>query len=99
MAHAVLTGSVPPRNAILTEPPREIRLQFNARLEGKVTQVTLYRGEMQIAPIEVVPIDKDNWLVVRMPSLDPGVYTLRYKVLAADGHLTEGMVRFTILQP
>lgn len=83
---------------MLAEPPREIRLQFNARIELRVTHATLRRGETPITPIEIVPGDKGNRLTVRIPTLDPGVYTFRYKVLATDGHLTEGVIRFTVLK-
>ncbi|MGH8581980.1 MAG: copper resistance protein CopC [Gammaproteobacteria bacterium] len=29
-----------------------------------------------------------------MPALAPGTFVLRYRVLAADGHITEGVLRF-----
>jgi len=29
-------------------------------------------------------------------TLAPGVYVLRYRVLAVDGHITEGALRFTV---
>jgi methionine-rich copper-binding protein CopC len=35
-------------------------------------------------------------LVIPLRSLVPGTYVVRYRVLAADGHLTEGALRFTI---
>ena len=35
-------------------------------------------------------------LVIPLQPLAPGTYVLRYRVLAADGHLTEGALRFTV---
>jgi methionine-rich copper-binding protein CopC len=35
-------------------------------------------------------------LVVPLSPLAAGTYVVRYRVLAADGHLTEGSLRFTI---
>jgi len=35
-------------------------------------------------------------LVVPLTPLAPGIYIVRYRVLAADGHVTEGALRFTI---
>jgi len=35
-------------------------------------------------------------LIVPLSPLAPGVYIVRYRVLAADGHVTEGALRFTI---
>ncbi len=31
--------------------------------------------------------------------LAPGAYVVRYKVLAVDGHITEGVLRFSVLEP
>ncbi len=35
-------------------------------------------------------------LVYALPDLSPGPYLARWKVLSADGHLTEGAVRFVV---
>jgi len=35
-------------------------------------------------------------LTIPLKPLDPGVYVLRYRVLAVDGHITEGVLRFTV---
>jgi methionine-rich copper-binding protein CopC len=35
-------------------------------------------------------------LVIPLPHLGAGVYVLRYRVLAVDGHITEGVLRFTV---
>ncbi len=35
-------------------------------------------------------------LVYALPDLSPGRYQVRWKVLSADGHLTEGAVRFVV---
>jgi methionine-rich copper-binding protein CopC len=35
-------------------------------------------------------------LEVLLPPLEPGDYLLRYSVLAADGHATQGVLRFSI---
>ena len=35
-------------------------------------------------------------LTIPLQPLVPGVYVLRYRVLAVDGHITEGALRFTV---
>ena len=37
-------------------------------------------------------------LVVPLPPLAAGTYELRYQVLAADGHATQGVLRFRVAQ-
>ena len=40
-----------------------------------------------------------NVLVVALPALTAGHYALKYKVLAADGHVTESVLRFQVTAP
>jgi copper resistance protein C len=35
-------------------------------------------------------------LTIPLEALSPGAYVLRYRVLAVDGHITEGALRFTV---
>ncbi len=47
-----------------------------------------------------LPLTEDpqtNQVIAELPSLKPGVYLIRYKVLARDGHISEGEIRFTVL--
>jgi hypothetical protein len=37
-------------------------------------------------------------VTVDLPPLAAGSYGLRYKVLAADGHVTESLLRFTVAE-
>lgn len=94
-AHAILVASAPPHEAVLDEPPLQATLRFNARLETAVTHVEL-SGTQGTATRLKAGASSGNQLVVELPRLSPGVYTLRYKVLARDGHVTEGSIRFTI---
>jgi methionine-rich copper-binding protein CopC len=36
-------------------------------------------------------------MVIAVPALAAGKYALRYKVLAADGHVTENVLRFEVM--
>ncbi len=38
-------------------------------------------------------------IVLPLAKLRPGAYVVRYKVLAVDGHITEGALRFSVLEP
>ncbi len=94
-AHAILLGSDPVHGAILDESPRTALFRFNAALEQAVTRVYLVDVHQVRTPLR--PIDSSiDRLVVGLPRLSPGVYTIAYKVLARDGHVTEGFIRFTI---
>ena len=97
--HAVLIESNPPNHATLYKAPQTFLLKFNAALEEVITRVYLIDPEKHQTPLEKVAETKSDQVVVRLPPLSPGVYTILYKVLARDGHVTEGRVQFTFLGP
>jgi len=100
-AHAIVLESVPARDAILRKSPPRVMLRFNSKIEKRLSRVTL--GVAGGAPVPT-PIADDgvgedrepDRLVVPLRPLPPGAYVLRYKVLSADGHITEGALRFTV---
>jgi copper resistance protein C len=100
-AHALVLEAEPAAGAKLTEPPRQIYLRFNSKLEKRLSHVTLSteKGQPVPLPIAVNGSEKPDRLVLPLAPLTPGAYVVRYKVLAADGHITEGALRFSVLEP
>ena len=94
-AHAILLGSDPVHGAILDASPLRVEFRFNAAIEQAVTRVDLLDLNKTATPLRTVESGIDR-VVVALPRLSPGVYTVVYKVLARDGHVTEGFIRFTI---
>jgi copper resistance protein C len=47
-------------------------------------------------PAEIARGKKPGELLIQIPPLDPGEYAIKYKVFAADGHLTEATLRFHV---
>ena len=98
-SHAVLIDSIPPHKATLDEAPKTAILKFNAALEHVITKVFLIDQNKEETTLEKVEESQADRIVVEVPPLSPGVYTILYKVLARDGHVTEGSIRFTLRQP
>ena len=100
-AHAIILESEPAAGAKLVEPPRSIYLRFNSRLEKRLSHVTLTASDGRPVPLAVAADgrEKADRFVLPLGVLRPGAYVIRYKVLAADGHITEGALRFTVLEP
>lgn len=97
-AHAIVVESVPKNGAVLQDPPKEVVLRFNSKLEKSLTRVELVVGENTPLPVTIpVDVDPPERLVIPLPSLTPNHYTLRYKVTASDGHRTLGALRFTVV--
>ena len=96
-SHGILLESSPTHGSVLRTSPNRIVLHFNAILEPSITQVNLVDLDADRTPLGVMKMSSKNTVVARIPPLQPGVYNVRYKVLATDGHVTEGSIRFTII--
>ena len=100
-AHAIVLESVPAPGAVLARAPERVILRFNSKIEKRLTRVTLANSD---GVSRLVSIASDgpggdrepDRIVIPLPALPPGRFVIRYKVLSADGHITEGAVRFTV---
>lgn len=98
-AHAALVRSEPARRATLSKAPTQIRLWFNERLEPAYASIKLYAedGAKQIDTTNAAVDAADpKLLVLELPPLAPGQYTVKYRVLSVDGHTVDYGYTFTI---
>lgn len=96
-AHAVITSSSIGDKPVAAGKPTEVRLQFNSAIETSHSTVSLVGADGKASPLTLVPGEqKPGLLVVALPALEAGSYALRYRVLAADGHLSENVLRFRV---
>ena len=98
LAHAALVKSEPARRATLSKPPPQIRLWFNERPEPAYAKVTLFKDETTVIEHAPARVDKDDrkLLIVDLPVLAPGNYTVKYRVLSVDGHTVDYGYTFSV---
>ena len=97
--HAIVLESSPVHDAVLERSPERVTLRFNSKIEKRFTRITLAAGERPPAPVALPGADdasRPDRVVIPLGPLAPGIYVLRYRVLAVDGHITEGALRFTV---
>lgn len=95
-AHAILVRSSLADAPVGPDAPTAITLRFNAGIEVKLSRVVLLDAEHAEHPLAVQPGAKAGEMVIQVPALGPGAYGLKYRVMAADGHLTDGTLRFSV---
>jgi methionine-rich copper-binding protein CopC len=97
-AHAIVLESEPSADAVLERAPERVVLRFNSKIEKRLSRVTLAAGRGEAQPLALADTSdrEPDRLVVPLRPLVPGKYVVRYKVLSADGHITEGLLRFTV---
>jgi methionine-rich copper-binding protein CopC len=100
--HAVIVKSSPADQEVLTRAPEAMMLRFNVKIEKAFAQASLWSAQDRL---RILSIPESNFaldaspadLYIPLPSLlAPGPYQVRYKILAVDGHTTEGVVRFVV---
>jgi methionine-rich copper-binding protein CopC len=99
LAHAIILEASP-RHEESGSSPKRLVLRFNSRLEKPLCSVQLVGPRQKtIALLRQDPDTPADTLAYTLPPLEPGAYQARWKVMAADGHVTEGIVLFTVTAP
>ncbi|BBL74509.1 copper resistance CopC family protein [Methylomagnum ishizawai] len=97
-AHAVVTESSLTKEPIKPHHAATVALFFNSNVELKLSRVFLVSAGDVYHPVEISKGKKPGELHIKLPALDPGDYAIKYKVFAADGHLTENAIRFHVAE-
>jgi methionine-rich copper-binding protein CopC len=96
--HAELVRSTPARRAVLLTGPTRVRLWFSEPVEAAFSRLSVWdarNSQVDLQDPQVDPGDPKQ-LSVGVPSLEPGTYTVRFRVLSIDGHVVESQFPFTI---
>jgi len=95
-AHAVVVKAQPTLDQQVAAGPLAIRLEFNSRIDKERSKLELTAPDG--AKTEI-PLDQDgapNVVTATTAALPAGAYSLRWQVLAIDGHITRGDIPFTV---
>lgn len=95
-SHAVITRSSLQNQPIKANQASKVSLIFNSDIETALSTIQLVSKGDRKEPVEFTRGRGRGEIVVDLPPLPPGEYALQYKVFAADGHLTEDIVKFVI---
>ena len=98
-AHATLLRSDPVDGATLDKAPTQINLWFDEAISPKFSSMQLFDADSQLIPVRSIQTDPtdSSALIVALPELSDGVYTILWKVLSeTDGHFSQGLVVFGI---
>jgi hypothetical protein len=95
-AHAFLDRALPGAGATVP-PPSELRLTFTEAVEPSFSSVTLQAQDGARIPTAAPKAAEDGQqLVLALPPLSAGTYTVTWHVTSVDTHKTEGRFQFTV---
>jgi methionine-rich copper-binding protein CopC len=92
----LLLESLPRPDESVPPSVSRVVLRFNSRIEKSLSRAAVSVGNGRRVPLRVTTDGKPDQLVVEFPPLTPGSYTLEWRVLSADGHLTRGSFPFRV---
>lgn len=94
-AHAILLSSTPPAGSTVAAGPVTFTFRFNSRVDRARSLLRLTRPDKSQVALPIGEGGPPDTLETRT-DLAPGTYTIRWQVLAVDGHVTRGDVVFVV---
>lgn len=96
-AHAFPEAEQPLVGSTVTSPPAQVWIRFDAPVEPAFSKLEVFDGSGQNDDDQRPQLGADRrTLTVRLKPLKPGDYTVKWRVVAEDGHATEGSYTFTV---
>ena len=97
-AHAYPTHEAPGAGSTVTDPQKEVAIDFDDGLEPAFSSITVTdaQGKSVTSGKAVVAPSNRKHMSVGLNTLTPGVYTVAWVAVADDGHRTQGHYTFTV---
>ena len=100
-AHAHLERAAPATGSAVRGSPPRLELWFTERLEPAFSKVQVFdrngkqvdKGDAEVDRAEA------KLLRVSLPTLAPGTYRVRWRVLSVDTHVSKGDFTFNVVAP
>jgi methionine-rich copper-binding protein CopC len=95
-AHALLESVTPKAGSTVQGPEVALLLHFNTKIDNARSRLELLTPDKKTVVLKIEPSEKAGDVVSHARDLKQGSYTLRWQVLAIDGHITRGDVPFVV---
>jgi len=97
--HAVVTHNSLKLKPVPVNQASQVELSFNSKVELDLSEVFLVSAGDKMTTITATLGDKPGQVLLNLPALAPGEYAIKLKIFAADGHLSEDLLRFFVKEP
>jgi methionine-rich copper-binding protein CopC len=95
-AHDVLVSTQPPSDSTLTAAPPEVTLTFDKPVQLGFTEVEVVGPGTTYWAAGLPTVSGDTVTAPLRPLGPAGRYTIRYRIVSADGHPVSGQAGFTL---
>jgi copper resistance protein C len=94
--HAILKESSPAANSTIAGPDLSVTLKYNVRIDSARSKIQLSCPDHSVIELPIAKQVSADTLSSKATGLKPGAYKIQWQVLAPDGHITRGVVPFTV---
>ncbi|MSO75404.1 MAG: copper resistance protein CopC [Alphaproteobacteria bacterium] len=98
-AHAIVVHSAPAAGETVALPPSQVMVRFNGRIDHKRSVLSLGQSDKKAHTLAILGDAPANELRAPLAAVPPGAYRLQWQVLSVDGHITRGVISFTVGTP
>jgi methionine-rich copper-binding protein CopC len=95
-AHAIVVASTPEPRQVVKGPDLAIDIRFNSRVDAGRSRLTLRRPDGSSVNLPLEPAAAGDSLHGAASSLSDGAYEILWQTLSVDGHITHGVIPFTV---
>jgi methionine-rich copper-binding protein CopC len=96
LAHAHLRAMWPEADSV-GPAPSALGLAFSEVVEPKLSRIVVLRPDgTAVNSASLTESDDPRRIVLQLPGLQPGTYTVKWVAVSVDTHRTEGSFRFTV---
>jgi methionine-rich copper-binding protein CopC len=95
-AHAILKETSPVAHGKVAGPDVPVKLKFNVRIDATRSKLQLLHPDNTVSDLVIDKQTTADILTTNATGLKPGTYSVRWQVLAPDGHITRGEIPFTV---
>jgi copper resistance protein C len=99
-AHAFIEHAEPAAGSTVQTSPAEIKIRFTEKLEPAFSSIQVFDGSKKEVDKRDVHLDHSDGalLHVSLPQLGAGTYTVTWRVVSVDTHVTNGSFTFRVLR-
>lgn len=96
-AHAILISATPSIQGSVVQGAIAFKIKYNSRIDHHRSKLTLTAPKGAVFGLAIDPASPVDEIDSHA-TLPPGSYSLRWQVLAVDGHITRGDIPFTVTE-
>lgn len=99
-AHAFIEQAEPPAGSIVQTSPAEIKIRFTEKIEPAFSSIQVFDASKKQVDKRDVRLDRSDGalLHVSLPQLGAGTYTVVWRVVSVDTHVTNGSFTFKVVR-